>query len=251
MKIVSWNVAGLRACYKKGFSDFFYKENADIYCLQEVKAVHSEIPFNPEDYLLYLNPAEKKGYSGTCIYTKVEPLSVTYGMGIEEHDNEGRVITLEFNDFYLVTVYTPNVKRDLSRLSYRMIWEDAFKDYLKELELDKPVVVCGDLNVAHEEIDIKNAKANIGNAGFTYEERGKFTDLLNAGFTDTFRFINGDKIKYSWWSYIGHARESNTGWRIDYFLTSNSIKDKIINADILDNVMGSDHAPVLLEIDLK
>ncbi len=250
MKIVSWNVAGLRACLKKGFSDFFNKEDADIYCLQEVKALENEIPFNPEGYYFYLNPAEKKGYSGTCVYSKVEPLSVTYGMGIEEHDNEGRVITLEFNKFYLVTVYTPNVKRDLSRLDYRMIWEDDFKAYLKELELDKPVVVCGDLNVAHEEIDIKNAKANIGNAGFTYEERGKFSDLLNDGFVDTFRFIHGNEIKYSWWSYIGHARESNAGWRIDYFLTSDSIKDKINNADILDDVMGSDHAPVLIDIDL-
>ena len=251
MKIVSWNVAGLRACLKKGFSDFFNKEDADIYCLQEVKALENEIPFNPEGYHFYLNPAEKKGYSGTCVYSKVEPLSVTYGMGIEEHDNEGRVITLEFNKFYLVTVYTPNVKRDLSRLDYRMTWEDDFKAYLKELELDKPVVVCGDLNVAHEEIDIKNAKANIGNAGFTYEERGKFSDLLNDGFVDTFRFIHGNEIKYSWWSYIGHARESNAGWRIDYFLTSDSIKDKINNADILDDVMGSDHAPVLIDIDLN
>lgn len=251
MKIISWNVAGFRACLKKGFEDFFYKENADIYCLQEVKAEKEQIPFDPTDYYCYLYPAERKGYSGTMIYSKIKPINVTYGMGIDKHDHEGRIITLEFSDFYLVTEYVPNVKRDLSRLDYRMIWEDDFKKYLKKLEKKKPVVVCGDFNVAHEEIDIKNAKANIGNAGFTYEERGKFTNLLNSGFIDTFRYKNNDKVKYSWWSYMGHARENNVGWRIDYFITSDKIKDKIIDADILDDVKGSDHCPIKLDINLK
>ncbi len=245
MKLISWNVAGLRACYKKGFLDFFERIDADVVCLQEVKALESEIPFTVENYYHYLNPAEKKGYSGTLIYTKEKPISVTYGMGIEEHDHEGRMITLEYPDFYLVNVYVPNVKRDLSRLDYRMNWEDDFKDYLKKLEETKPVISCGDFNVAHNEIDIKNAKANIGNAGFTYEERGKFTDLLNAGFIDSFRYLYPDrKDQYSWWSYIGHARESNTGWRIDYFILSESLKDKIKDAYIYSDVYGSDHCPI-------
>lgn len=251
MKIISWNVAGFRACLKKGFEEFFYKKNADIYCLQEVKATKEQIPFNPKDYYCYLYPAERKGYSGTMIYSKIKPLSVSKGINVEQHDHEGRVITLEFNDFYLITVYVPNVKRDLSRLDYRMIWEDDFRKYLKKLEEKKPVVVCGDFNVAHNEIDIKNAKANIGNAGFTYEERKKFTELIDAGFIDTYRYINNDKIQYSWWSYMGHARENNVGWRIDYFITSDIIKNKIENAYILDQTMGSDHCPIGLDINLN
>lgn len=251
MKIISWNVAGFRACLKKGFEDFFNEENADIYCLQEVKAEKEQISFEPNGYYCYLNPAEKKGYSGTMIYTKIKPISVSYGIGIEEHDHEGRVITLEFNDFYLITEYVPNVKRDLNRLDYRMNWEDDFKAYLKKLEETKPVVVCGDFNVAHNEIDIKNDKANIGNAGFTYEERGKFTDLLAAGFIDTFRYYHENEEKYSWWSYMGNARKNNVGWRIDYFITSKGIIDKVKKADIYDNIMGSDHCPVMIELDME
>ncbi|MBQ9279462.1 MAG: exodeoxyribonuclease III [Clostridia bacterium] len=252
MKIVSWNVAGFRAVLKKGFEDFFESENADIYCLQEVKALPEQIEFHPEGFYFYINPAEKKGYSGTAIYTKIEPLSVTYGMGIEEHDHEGRIVTLEFQDFYLVNQYVPNVKRDLSRLDYRMVWEDDFKAYLKKLEEKKPVVVCGDFNVAHNEIDIKNAKGNIGNAGFTYEERGKFTDLLAAGFVDTFRHAYPDlKDKYTWWSYMGKAREKNIGWRIDYFIASESVIDKIKEPEILDSVTGSDHCPIAITAELN
>ncbi len=251
MKIVSWNVAGFRACLKKGFKEFFEEEKADIYCLQEVKALEEQLDFFPEGYYYYLNPADKKGYSGTMVYSTIEPLNVSYGMGIDEHDHEGRVITLEYEDFYLVTEYVPNVKRDLSRLDYRMKWEDDFKDYLKKLEENKPVVLCGDLNVAHEEIDIKNAKANIGNAGFTYEERGKFSDLLASGFIDTFRYLNPEKETYSWWSYIGNAREKGIGWRIDYFVVSENIIDKVIESKILDNVYGSDHCPIEIELDLN
>jgi exodeoxyribonuclease-3 len=251
MKIVSWNVAGFRAVLKKGFEEFFDSINADVFCIQESKVELDQFNFNKEGYDMYLYPAEKKGYSGTLIYSKVKPLSISYGMGIEEHDHEGRIITLEFNDFYLVNEYVPNVKRDLSRLDYRMTWEDDFRNYLKSLEKTKPVVVCGDFNVAHNEIDIKNAKANIGNAGFTYEERGKFSELLDAGFTDTFRYLHPDEVKYSWWSYIGHARDRNIGWRIDYFVTSKSIINKVKGAYIFDNVMGSDHAPIGLDIDLK
>ena len=251
MKLVSWNVAGFRACLKKGFDDFFKSVNADVFAIQESKVLPDQFKYNPEGYDMYLYPAEKKGYSGTLIYSKIKPISVSYGMGIEEHDHEGRVITLEFKDFYFITEYVPNVKRDLSRLEYRMKWEDDFKAYLKELEKNKPVVVCGDLNVAHEEIDIKNAKANIGNAGFTYEERGKFTELLDAGFIDTFRYYNPDKIQYSWWSYMGHARENNIGWRIDYFVTSKSIIDKVSNAVIYDDIMGSDHCPIGIDLDLE
>lgn len=249
MKLVSWNVAGLRACLQKGFVDFFNEVQADVFCLQEVKATMDQISFHPNGYLEYLNPAEKKGYSGTMIYSKIEPLSVSYGMGIEEHDHEGRIITLEFKDFYLVNVYVPNVKRELERLSYRMIWEDDFKSYLKTLEKEKPVVVCGDLNVAHEEIDIKNAHANIGHAGFTYEERGKFTDLLKDGFIDTFRYFNPDKKDaYSWWSYMGNARSKNVGWRIDYFVVSECLLSKIKNPIIYAEILGSDHCPIGLEI---
>lgn len=250
MKIISWNVAGFRACLKKGFEDFFEKIDADIYCLQEVKAEKDQIDFDPSGYYCYLNPAERKGYSGTLIYTKEKPLSVKFGIGIDEHDHEGRVITAEYDNFYLVNQYVPNVKRDLSRLDYRMVWEDDFKKYLKELEKNKPVVVCGDFNVAHTEKDIKNAKANIGNAGFTYEERGKFTKLLESGFIDTFRYYNPDVIdKYSWWSYMGKAREKNVGWRIDYFIVSKDIIENVSNPVIYDEVFGSDHCPI--GIDLK
>ena len=251
MKIVSWNVAGLRACLKKGFEDFFYNVDADIYCLQEVKALKEQIDFEPDGYYCYINPAERKGYSGTLIYTCYEPLSVTYGMGIEEHDHEGRIITLEFEEFYLITEYVPNVKRDLSRLEYRMKWEDDFKAYLKKLEQKKPVVVCGDFNVAHEEIDIKNAKANRGNAGFTDEERNKFTELLNSGYIDTYRHFYPEKIEYSWWSYMGNARANNIGWRIDYFIASKSIIDKISKPQIYTDVYGSDHCPISIDINLK
>lgn len=252
MKLISWNVAGFRACLKKGFEDFFYSADADVYCLQEVKAELEQIDFVPKDYYCYINPAEKKGYSGTLIYTLYKPISVTYGIGVEEHDHEGRVITLEFDDYYLVNQYVPNVKRNLSRLNYRMKWEEDLKKYLKKLEEKKPIVVCGDFNVAHEEIDIKNAKANIGNAGFTYEERDKFTKLLESGFIDTFRYFNPDKTdSYSWWSYIGNCRSRNIGWRIDYFIVSNSIIDKVSNSTIYSDVYGSDHCPIGINIRLK
>jgi exodeoxyribonuclease-3 len=247
MKIVSWNVAGFRAVLKKGFDEFFDSIDADVYCLQESKVLEDQFDYKKDGYEMILNPAEKKGYSGTLVFTRIKPLSVTFGIGIEEHDHEGRVITMEFNDFYLVNVYVPNVKRDLSRLDYRMVWEDDFKSYLKSLEETKPVIVCGDFNVAHTEQDIKNAKANIGNAGFTYEERGKFTDLLSAGFVDIFRELYPDKVQYSWWSYIGHCREKNIGWRIDYFITNKSNLKNIKDIKILDNVLGSDHCPLLLE----
>ena len=251
MKLISWNVAGFRACLKKGFDDFFKEIDADVFCMQESKVLKDQFEYNPDGYEMILYPAEKKGYSGTLIYTKIKPINVIYGLGIDEHDHEGRVITLEFNDFYLVNQYVPNVKRDLSRLEYRMKWEDDLRNYLKELEKKKPVVMCGDLNVAHNEIDIKNAKANIGNAGFTYEERGKFTELLNSGFIDTFRHFNPDKEQYSWWSYMGNARSKNIGWRIDYFVVSENIIDKVKDVKIYDEVQGSDHCPIGLEIDLK
>lgn len=250
MKLVSWNVAGFRAVLKKGFEEFFDEIDADVFCMQESKVTLDQFSFNKEEYDMYLYPAEKKGYSGTLVYSKIKPINVSYGIQIDIHDHEGRVITLEFDNFYLVTVYVPNVKRDLSRLDYRMHFEDDFKCYLKKLEEKKPVIVCGDLNVAHEEIDIKNAKANIGNAGFTYEERSKFSDLLASGFIDTFRYFHKDERKYSWWSYMGHARENNVGWRLDYFLVSNSIINNVRKADILDKVGGSDHAPIILDIDL-
>lgn len=250
MKMVSWNVAGFRACLKKGFADFFDSEQADVYCLQEVKAELHQIDFNPEGYYTYINPAEKKGYSGTLIYSRVEPLSVSYGMGIDEHDHEGRMITLEFEDYYLVNEYVPNVKRELTRLDYRMVWEDDFRRYLKKLEEKKPVIVCGDFNVAHTEMDIKNAKSNIGNAGFTYEERGKFTELLAAGFIDTFRYKNPDvSDRYTWWSFMNNARGRNIGWRIDYFVVSEALKDRITDTVIYDEVLGSDHCPIGLVID--
>lgn len=250
MKLVSWNVAGLRACLKKGFAEYFKEVDADIFCLQEVKAERDQIPFEAEGYYEYLNPAEKKGYSGTMVFTKKKPLAVTYGMGIDEHDHEGRIITLEFEDFYLVNQYVPNSKRDLSRLDYRMKWEDDFRNYLCQLKEKKNVIVCGDFNVAHEEIDIKNAKSNIGNSGFTYEERNKFTELLAAGFTDTFRYFYPDKTDiYSWWSYIGNVRARNIGWRIDYFICNNEFTGRLKEAEIYDQVMGSDHCPIGLIID--
>ena len=244
MKIISWNVAGFRAVLKKGFEDFFSRIDADIFCINESKVNRDQFDFNPEGYYMYLNPAMKKGYSGILVYSKIEPLKVIYGMGIEEHDGEGRMITLEYNDFYLVSVYVPNVKRDLSRLEYRMVWEDDFRKYVKELEKKKPVIICGDMNVAHEEIDIKNAKANRGNAGFTDEEREKMTELLESGFIDTYRYYNPLKELYTWWSYMGKARMNNIGWRIDYFLVSKDIIDRIKNTFIYTDVMGSDHCPI-------
>lgn len=252
MKLISWNVAGFRACLKKGFEDFFYTCDADVYCLQEVKAKKDQIDFEPKDYYCYINPALKKGYSGTLIYTLYKPLNVFYGIGKDIHDQEGRVITLEFEDYYLVNQYVPNVKRDLSRLSYRMTWEDDLKKYLKKLEKKKPVVVCGDFNVAHTEKDIKNAKLNIGNAGFTYEERDKFTKLLESGFIDTYRYFNPNKDDaFSWWSYIGNCRQKNVGWRIDYFIVSKSIIDKVSNPIIYSDVFGSDHCPIGIDLNLK
>lgn len=249
MKIISWNVAGFRAVLKKGFDDFFREIDADIFCIQESKVLEEQFDYRPEGYKMYLNPAERKGYSGTLVFTRIDPINVSYGMGIEEHDKEGRIITLEYDKFYLVTVYTPNAKNDLSRLEYRMKWEDDFKSYLKMLELTKLVVVCGDLNVAHNEIDIKNAKSNRGSAGFTDEERDKFSKLLEAGFIDTFRYLYPEKIKYSWWSYMGHARENNTGWRIDYFVVSNNFIDKVNDSIIHDHILGSDHCPIEIDIE--
>lgn len=251
MKLVSWNVNGYRAVLNKGFKEFFDSIDADIFCLQETKMQEGQVDMNFEGYNVYLNCAEKKGYSGTAIFSKKKPVSVNYGIGIKEHDLEGRVITLEFEKFYMVNVYTPNSKRQLERLDYRMIWEDEFRNYLKKLEKNKPVIVCGDMNVAHEEIDLKNPKTNHHNAGFTDEERQKMTCLLNSGFIDTFRYLYPDKTDvYSWWSYMGHAREKNVGWRIDYFLVSDSLKNKIEEAEILDQVLGSDHCPVTLKIKL-
>ena len=252
MKIISWNVAGFRAVLKKGFDDFFKESNADVYCLQESKVELDQFNYKPEGYEMYLNPADKKGYSGTLVFTKVKPLNVTYGMGIREHDHEGRIITLEFKDYYLINMYVPNVKRDLSRLDYRMTWEDDFKKYVKSLEKKKPVVICGDFNVAHTEADIKNAKANIGNAGFTYEERNKFSELLDSGLIDTWRFFNKDvSDKFTWWSYMGHARENNTGWRIDYFLISKDYIKKVKSSLIHDEVLGSDHCPIEINLEME
>lgn len=251
MKMVSWNVNGLRACVQKGFLDFFNEINADIFCVQETKLQQGQIDLQLDGYFQYWNYAEKKGYSGTAIFTKTEPLSVSYGINIEEHDTEGRVITLEYNDFYFVTVYTPNSQNELKRLSYRMQWEDDFLKYLKQLESSKPVIFCGDLNVAHNEIDLKNPKTNRNNAGFTNEERAKMTALLDSGFTDTFRYFYPDKEGvYSWWSYRFKAREKNAGWRIDYFCTSESLDDKLRDAKIHTDVFGSDHCPIELDIDI-
>lgn len=251
MKFISWNVNGLRACVTKGFTDFFNDIDADFFCLQETKLQQGQIDFAPEGYYSYWNYAEKKGYSGTAVFTKYEPISVSYGMGIPEHDTEGRVITLEYDNFYLITVYVPNSKRELLRLDYRMQWEDAFRDYVCALDKKKPVVFCGDLNVAHKEIDLKNPKTNHRNAGFTDEEREKFSLMLDSGFTDTFRFFYPEKEGiYSWWSYMFKAREKNAGWRIDYFVTSKRLDDKLEDAKIHTEVLGSDHCPVEVDIDL-
>ena len=251
MKMVSWNVNGLRACVTKGFVDIFNKLDADIFCLQETKLQEGQIDLPLEGYYQYWNYAEKKGYSGTAIFTKKEPLAVTNGIGIDEHNTEGRVITLEFEDFFFVTCYTPNSQNELKRLDYRMKWEDDFREYLLRLNKKKPVILCGDLNVAHNEIDLKNPKTNRKNAGFSDEEREKMTKLLNSGFTDSFRYLYPDKEGiYSWWSYRFNARKNNAGWRIDYFITSYSIKDKIIDSKIHTDIMGSDHCPVELDIDL-
>lgn len=247
MKFISWNVNGIRACMTKGFMDFFKEVDADIFCLQETKLQAGQIEMDLEGFHQYWNYAEKKGYSGTAIFTKKEPISVAYGLGIEEHDKEGRVITLEFNDFYFITVYTPNSQTELARLSYRMTWEDDFKKYLKKLEEKKPVIFCGDLNVAHKEIDLKNPKTNRKNAGFTDEERAKFTELVNDGFIDTFRYFYPEMEGiYSWWSYRFKAREKNAGWRIDYFMVSSSLKDRLESAKIHTEIYGSDHCPVEL-----
>ena len=249
MKLISWNVNGIRACVGKNFMEFFNEVNADIFCLQETKLEENQIDLQLDGYHQYWNYAKKKGYSGTAIFTKKEPLSVMYGINIEEHDQEGRVITLEFEDFYMVTVYTPNSQNELKRLDYRMKWEDDFRNYLKELDDKKPVIVCGDLNVAHKEIDLKNPKTNRKNAGFTDEERNKFTELMEAGFIDTFRYFYPDKENiYSWWSYRFKAREKNAGWRIDYFCVSEKLEDRLVSASIHTEVLGSDHCPVELVI---
>jgi len=248
-KMISWNVNGLRACVSKGFLEYFKEADADIFCIQESKLQEGQIDLPISGYCQYWNYAQKKGYSGTALFTKEEPLSVSYGMGIPEHDQEGRVITAEFPEYYVVTCYTPNSQNELARLSYRMEWESAFLGYLKKLEGKKPVIFCGDLNVAHQEIDLKNPKTNRRNAGFTDEEREKFTRLLEAGFIDTYRWFNPDREwVYSWWSYRFKAREKNAGWRIDYFCVSESLKDRLVSADIRTEVMGSDHCPVELVI---
>ena len=248
MKIVSWNVAGLRACLNKGFDRFFELENADIYCLQETKVLEEQNPFHPYGYNEYLFPAEKKGYSGTMVYSKVEPLSVKYGIDDFEYDSEGRTITLEFDDFYLVTCYVPNSKRELIRLDSRMRFEDLMRNYLNSLREKKNVIYCGDLNVSHQEIDIKNPDSNRRNAGFTDEERGKMTELLDSGFVDTFRYLYPTEVKYSWWSYMRNARSKNIGWRLDYFIVNKEFIDKVIDLKILTDVEGSDHCPIELEI---
>ena len=251
MLCVSWNVNGLRACVKKGFEDFFKDVNADIFAIQETKLQQHQIDLKFEGYMSYYNDALRKGYSGVAVYTKKEPLSVTYGMGIEEHDQEGRMLTLEYESFYFVAVYTPNSKRNLERLDYRQVWEDDFRHYVCELKKKKPVIICGDLNVAHEEIDLKNDKTNHGNSGFTDEEREKMTKLLESGFIDTYRYLYPEAETYSWWSYMFKAREKNAGWRIDYFLVSDDLKDHIDDALIYTDVYGSDHCPVGLKINFK
>lgn len=250
-KLISWNVNGLRSCMGKGFMDFFDSVDADIFCLQEIKLSEGQIEWNKENYYSYWNYAEKKGYSGTAVFSKEKPLSVKYGIGIDEHDHEGRVITLEFENFYMVTVYTPNSQRELTRLEYRMKWEDDFRNFLNDLRKTKPVVATGDMNVAHKEIDLKNPKTNRKNAGFTDEERQKMTELLDSGFIDTFRYFYPDaEQRYSWWSYMFKSREKNAGWRIDYFLASKELENRLISAEIHDKVLGSDHCPIELVIDL-
>lgn len=248
MKFISWNVNGLRACVGKGFREYFDSTGADFFCIQESKLQAGQIDFAPEGYYCYWNYADRKGYSGTAVFAKQEAQNVTYGIGVEEHDHEGRVITLEYEKFYLVTCYTPNSQSELKRLDYRMRWEDDFRAYLHTLAEKKPVIVCGDLNVAHEEIDIKNPKTNRRNAGFTDEEREKMTELLDSGFTDSYRWLHPDKIEYSWWSYRFRAREKNAGWRIDYFLITDNLRDHVTDAIIHTDVMGSDHCPVELDL---
>ena len=251
MKFISWNVNGLRACMGKGFLDFFNAQNADCFCLQETKLQSGQIELDLPDHRQFWNYAEKKGYSGTAIFTKQEPLSVTYGVGVPELDTEGRIITLEFPDFYLITCYTPNAQRGLARLDHRLCWDDAFRNYLNRLDETKPVIACGDLNVAHKEIDLKNPSSNRGSAGFSDEERASFTKLLDSGFTDTFRHLHPDATgAYTWWSYMFKARQNNAGWRIDYFIVSQRIADRIKAAPIYSDILGSDHCPVGLEIDL-
>jgi exodeoxyribonuclease-3 len=251
MKLVSWNVNGIRACVKKGFLEYFNEVDADIFCIQETKLQENQIQLDLEGYYQYWNYAERKGYSGTAVFSKAEPISVEYGIELEEPDIEGRVISLEYKDFYLVNVYTPNSKRDLTRLDYRLKWEDAMKEHLIQLNEKKPVLFCGDLNVAHREIDLKNPKPNIGNSGFTYEERGKMTSLLDAGFVDSFRYLYPDRGDvYTWWSYMNKVRERNIGWRIDYFLVSEKIADRMKDAQIHYEILGSDHCPVLLEVEI-
>lgn len=250
MKLISWNVNGIRAVSNKGFWDYFDKENADIFCIQETKMQEGQMDLEKDGYNVYLNSAVKKGYSGTAIWTKKEPISVKYGIEIEEHDQEGRVITLEFDKFFLVNVYTPNSQRELARLSYRVEWEKDFREYLINLDKKKPVIICGDLNVAHNEIDLKNPATNRKNAGFTDEERNEMTNLLGAGFIDTYRYLYPEKIEYTWWSYITRARERNAGWRIDYFIISERIKDNLKDARIRWDIFGSDHCPVEIDIDL-
>ena len=250
MKFISWNVNGFRSCLDKGFADFFSETDADFFCIQETKMQEGQAKFEPEGYYQYWNSAEKKGYSGTAIFTKHEPLSVSYGLGIEEHDKEGRAITLEYESFYLLCVYTPNAQRELVRLPYRMSWEDALREYILSLDAKKPVIYCGDLNVAHEEIDLKNPKTNHFSAGFSDEERGKFSELLACGFKDSFRTLYPEEVKYSWWSYMYHAREKNVGWRIDYFVVSDRIMKNVKDSFILPEIMGSDHCPVGIVADI-
>lgn len=254
MKLISWNVNGIRACVNKGFVEYFKESDADIFCIQESKMQEGQLELDLEGYYQYWNFAKRKGYSGTAVFTKTKPISVVNGMGIEEHDGEGRLITLEYEGFYLITVYTPNTQSELARLPYRLEWEDAFREYINNLDAKKPVIICGDMNVAHKEIDLKNPKSNRKNAGFTDEEREKFTKLLDSGFIDTFRYFYPDREEiYSWWSYRFSARAKNAGWRIDYFLTSERLKDKLSQAAINTEVLGSDHCPVelFLDFDLK
>ena len=250
MKFISWNVNGFRACLDKGFAEFFKEADADFFSIQESKMQPGQADFAPEGYHQYWYSADKKGYSGTAVFAKKEPISVQYGLGMDEHDHEGRAITLEYEDFYLLNVYTPNAQRELARLDYRMQWEDALRGYIKQLDAKKPVIYCGDLNCAHNEIDLKNPKTNRRSAGFSDEERAKFSQLLDSGFTDTFRYLYPDRVQYSWWSYMRQAREKDIGWRIDYFVVSDRVKDKVKDSFILGEVMGSDHCPVGIEIDL-
>ena len=251
IKLISWNVNGIRAAVGKGFLDFFHEIDADVFCVQETKLQEGQIELDLPGYYDFWNYADKKGYSGTAMFTKEKPLSVTYGIGVDEHDHEGRVITVEFENFYMVTVYTPNAQHELTRLDYRMCWENDFLKYIKKLDEKKPVIYCGDLNVAHEEIDLRNPKTNRGNAGFTDEERGKMTNVLSSGFTDTFRYLYPDRTDaYSWWSYRMNARAKNVGWRIDYFICSDRIAEKIDDALIYPEIQGSDHCPIGLNIDI-